>query len=448
MPTLTDLTGQYEEIVTRRTQNFKVFEVNAGLRHFAVSGKIGFMHYRDDPEDQEEPFKDIHASLALDKFGGVPFLTGEMDPRGYPELTITHRTTKQRVILALADELGSVKSDTAKSDLGSKRAWNDGKFGFESLGEGGIKAWYIIPDAASSHVVRFLLHADEKIEWRGEAHSEEDSSPRLFVAGAIHWTPFWAKDAAGAFLPIHSDYDERTGVMTLTVEPDPKGKTQYPILIDPTAIAQEVVGASADDAKTYGSTYPGTESFTTVTTTIYLGGIRDSGNTSYFYCTGVRFTTIPIPNAATINSAYLTFKCHGASSTDTDVVIHCDDTDSSLTFAADNLPGVEVWARRTSASVRWDIGTTAWTVNNSYASPDLSGPVKEVVDRDGWATNSNLSFVTAAYDAGGYGAGGNASFCRDCYSYDHATEGTNATLFDCTYTAAAAGKAYCQVVMT
>lgn len=184
----------------------------------------------------------------------------------------------------------------------------------------------------------------------------------------------------------------------------------YPLYLD-TDMAEEQVASSTDDA--YSST-----------TTTYLDAttinLQNSLGTRY---AGARFTSVPLPQGATIDSAAMVvYQQYASSNNDVNTVLYCEDADDTVTFASDNGPKDRA---RTTASVAWvqaDISGADW-----HNSPDIATCVQEVVDRVGWATGNDLCVLTMA------------GMTADSYiirTYDYAGN-TSGPKFNCSYTTGA-----------
>ena len=102
---------------------------------------------------------------------------------------------------------------------------------------------------------------------------------------------------------------------------------------------------------------------------------------------GICFTGLPIPQGATINSAYVEFETDETDSGATNLVIYGEDIDDANAFAA---AANDISNRSTTtASVNWSPG--AWnTVNELHQTPDLSAIIKEIIDRPGWVSGNDL----------------------------------------------------------
>ncbi len=112
---------------------------------------------------------------------------------------------------------------------------------------------------------------------------------------------------------------------------------------------------------------------------------------------GFRYTSIPIPNGATITDARLQFHVDESSSGTLEVIFHGEDIDDSpvLTTADFDLSS----RNKTSASVNWIV--PSWpTVSEEGAdqlSPDLSSIIQEIVNRPGWVSGNDISLFIDAW---------------------------------------------------
>ena len=108
---------------------------------------------------------------------------------------------------------------------------------------------------------------------------------------------------------------------------------------------------------------------------------------------GLRFTNIPIPKGATIQSAYIQFASKEAqSATTVSVKIRGEAADSSAAFT--DTPGANSLSSRgdTTASVNWS-SVPAWTALQQDANtktPEIKTIIQEIVNRSGWAQGNAL----------------------------------------------------------
>jgi hypothetical protein len=177
----------------------------------------------------------------------------------------------------------------------------------------------------------------------------------------------------------------------------------YPIT-DSTTIDEDVP-AGADDC----TVYTGSKAFVN-DTDYHSAGNRDS-STNGFMGSAQRFTTVAVPNSATIDTAYLTYQSNGSLSTTTcNTVIDGEDVDD-----ATQITNQGDWEGRdrTTANVAWNnIG--AWTGGSDYNSPEIKTVIQEIVDRDGWASGNAMQLFWSDYE----GQGSDADARRDAKSYD------------------------------
>ncbi len=114
---------------------------------------------------------------------------------------------------------------------------------------------------------------------------------------------------------------------------------------------------------------------------------------------GLQWEDVPIPQGAVITKAYIEFVSKDNSSEPTtNVQFRGHAIDNAPTFVERNINSR--WSERTSdnSKVRWN-DLPAWTKDQKYQTPDISGIVQEIVGRPGW-TNGN-SMVIFLYGGSG-----------------------------------------------
>lgn len=99
------------------------------------------------------------------------------------------------------------------------------------------------------------------------------------------------------------------------------------------------------------------------------------------------FSSVTIPQGATISSASITLKSDGSGDLPVPVDIYASDADNPLAPASNaECTG----ATPTTASTYWNI--ESWSTSNQ--SPDIKSVIQEIVNREGWQSgNSILLFV-------------------------------------------------------
>ena len=184
-------------------------------------------------------------------------------------------------------------------------------------------------------------------------------------------------------------------------------KATFPVYVD-TAIAEERVGANSDNAEDTTGQWKIT----------YLYNMYISGYASRY--TGHRWTTVPIPQGATIDSASVAFYFPSTSYDDPDAYLYMEDADNAVTFAADEGG----YANRTKTAS--PVTCTATGVGDGFeTSQDIKSIVQRVVNRGGWASDNALVLLTAPH---GTGAGTYASINAIMSGTPYAAK------FNCTYT--------------
>jgi hypothetical protein len=113
---------------------------------------------------------------------------------------------------------------------------------------------------------------------------------------------------------------------------------------------------------------------------------------------GLRFQRLGIPKGARIDSAYIIVNSHESKTTDdiANITIVGDATDDAETFTLDQLIDSRP---RTNAEVRWIIDEE-WGLWTYHRTPDLSGIIQELVNRDGWEAGKSIAFIMLGEDQG------------------------------------------------
>lgn len=141
------------------------------------------------------------------------------------------------------------------------------------------------------------------------------------------------------------------------------------------------VGAGADDGYivSNGSDFENATTFTS-----FGSGGSPVGTTSRFEF--ARFTSVALPNSATIDSAVLVYTGQNGEATAVELRSFGDDVDDAV---APTTNAEYVALAETTEFVQWDFSTT-WTDNTEFATPDIKTVIQEIVDRAGWATGNAL----------------------------------------------------------
>jgi hypothetical protein len=144
------------------------------------------------------------------------------------------------------------------------------------------------------------------------------------------------------------------------------------------AIPEEKVAASSDDC-----TVNSNSATFTLLNVLY---VNDFSGINFDWQSGMRFTSVPVPAGATIDSANITLRAANTIVTFNATSWAIEDVDDAATFTN--------WAdfngRSRFGAVAWT--PAAWASGNDYTSPDLKTLVQQVVDRGGWASGQDMAF--------------------------------------------------------
>ena len=113
-------------------------------------------------------------------------------------------------------------------------------------------------------------------------------------------------------------------------------------------------------------------------------------NTAYQCTTYFRYSSVAIPQGATIVDAKITVKSlNNQSGTTCSTTIKGDDVDNSATFTSSAKPSGRT---PTTATVAWT-NLPAFTTDTTYDTPDITDIIQEIVDRPGWSSGNALSIM-------------------------------------------------------
>ncbi len=100
---------------------------------------------------------------------------------------------------------------------------------------------------------------------------------------------------------------------------------------------------------------------------------------------GFRFATVGLPAGARIDEAYLEFMADGSNSERTDLELTVEASDNGPRFAARSHDLTN--RLRARSTVSWQ-DVPAWTIGESYRTPNLAAPLQELACRPGWSSES------------------------------------------------------------
>ena len=257
---------------------------------------------------------------------------------------------------------------------------------------------------------------ERKPRYGKHPHLRGDGLAALWMAEPRAW------DAEGETLPMEWGLERKGrrvyGAFGVNVA-DLAGAA-WPVAID-TAITEEQVGASADDAESRDGTWP---TDATPAATSLTQAYSYCGRSTAWYMALTRFQTVPIPKAATIDSAAISCMASSSSSASVNYTLVAEDVDDAAAFHATTHNGYHCYSNRTTSAAAWTPGV--WTGGNWYNSADCKGSVEEVVGRAGWASGNSLVLFM-------YPASNAETNLRSIRTYDN-TGNVSGPKFNCTYT--------------
>jgi hypothetical protein len=193
--------------------------------------------------------------------------------------------------------------------------------------------------------------------------------------------------------------------------------TSFPFIID-TSISIDVASNAADGYD------QGQASFID-DTSLTMGGVDDGKGGAIMYYGGFRFLNVTVPNAATINNAYITLASLANSAT---VRMWGEAADSAAAFANNAVPSTRIG---TAAVIDFTPGFGTFQIKTIIA---------EITSRTGWASGNALVLVGVGYDNGSgivsvysYNNGNSANYPQ--LDIDYTSGGTQATIspFPCAF---------------
>lgn len=185
---------------------------------------------------------------------------------------------------------------------------------------------------------------------------------------------------------------------------------RYPVVMDPPDITEDIA-ANVDDGFSV--------SFATAWYSNSANARASSESASVQRRVGLRFTTVAVPNGATIDSAKLKLNVTSVNPASGTSRIYADDVDDAAAFANGNLPrGIT----KTAAFANFAPASAALHTAN------MTGVVQELVNRGGWASNNDMRFAITPNN-------GTAGLILSIEDYSAA--GTSEAVLEIDYTASA-----------
>lgn len=452
---LHELEGETE---VERTRNFKVFSLNAPEK-FRVGGSIGPIHYRQDPFNDQEAFKEIDLTIrptpaepwdaacetngyqvrlwqnrliagktvryiaqfrragkwiAMAPLGlfwengiGDRELISKAIPVGAPDINNSVNTVTWTGAFGSGidyrynlrpDELFKTVRINKKSDLPTP-----------TISPVGLKltilmglSWHS-ESKASNNFAASIAPADLPDDSRDINNPDEESiNPNKFsFKDELLRDTFWLrKPLAWDSTPepqfIHPEWRlRRKGTRVFALISVPAEILNDPSVIYPVHI---------DDAmpeEQVGASSDDAERAYGSSGGFWLTSIVQAGWYSSAYArwsTGLRFQAIPIVQGATITSAALSLCAFSNISVATvRMRIRAEDVDDATTFSDQADWDSRFPSGVTTAQVDWD-APGAWVKDTWYNSPDLTAVIQEIISRGGWSLDNDIVVFWDDYD--------------------------------------------------
>ena len=452
------------ELIEYRRLTSKIFDLPG--RRYRCQTHIGPVHYRVDPLDVKEPWKDIDRALRTG-VGGIECLTNtyqirvdEKDLRG--EAEFSYRGKKMRiapVALEYRNAAGATQTIATVGDVkpvvaGNTVTWPD------AFGKG-VDFGYTVSHLGFQKV--FTIHQTEslptpKIDSKGlrlcavlsmawdstanapaacagvtaERVSADFSGQEVSLitaaskeAPSLAWGDYWklhparAWDAGGKEIAASLDIVSRGGrpfaVVGVSIA-DLEG-AKFPVSIDPTLDPIPVADGGDDGCVVYSGS-------ALYSSWNYLGVGDDEGDPVYTSAF-MRFTNVAIPAGATIDAATLVLVSRGgmfdggatpSGSLKGRKLANCPRF-TTITQYNDTTT-----YPRTTANVTWWPSSANWGTGANRTSPELKTVVQEIIDVDGWTTGNAIQIEWHYINNGWHGSDRkHTGDYRYFSAYEHAT---------------------------
>ena len=404
-----------DEIIEQRGERSKVWNLGGNKRRCIVGIKA--LHYRDDPDDTNEQFKDIDLTLLPNKSCHKT----QYDIQVYDDKVGFSYTSKRggRLDFELL-EVGGVVVDNGRFNIiqdGNQLYWNNVADDIDikvMLRPQGAELYKQLKTATAARFFKWRIEKwkDRKCDF-GRELSGIDNTAR---AGNLEINTTITLDREEVDRDVYTFEEEWTGRLSRIVDQETRIKEWktdpvYPVIID--AVANEEVTAGADDGQEKFNTswVPGDNSIKMKAAQTHLPGLRFAG--------------VGVPNGANITAAILGMSVRYCTAPNTPD-IYFSNLDNAGAFGAADRPS--------QMANKIPGGGMAWAVATNSGALDTAGVtagVQTIVNRTGWASGQAMRCAFLNPGAG----------IVYWYAYEHATKPP--TQLDITYSVGApAGQAF------
>ncbi len=382
---LSDLTDATEDIAKRKP-NSKQF-VFADKRRLVQS--LGLLHFNDGGKQKDIDLTpvDLGASWRIDQ---APYIIEIRKDR----LEFTYTSRRGGSVTVSVNSIGGPPRSTPVIDeaVGTRIRYDDIRPGLDiylQLQPDGVRLFKVLKspvaptefiwniqedEGAAFTVMADLVGSDSKFSKDTERRNLDLTrtvGPVSAVAGVKSYT------ITELFNGRASEIVDRS-----TRRREWKTDLVYPLVIDPDI--SETITTGTDDCDSFTQKTPISTWRPNLTRQFCYGGYYAAyGNSSNVHA-GLRFQTIDLDNAVTIDLANLKVNRVVGSGTAAGKWFG-DDVDDAATWATTNKPG-DITKTTASGSHTWSAATAVDTI-------DVTTVVQELVDRAGWLANQDMAFA-------------------------------------------------------
>jgi len=361
-----------KEIIEQRGERSKVWNLGGNKRRCIVGIKA--LHYRNNPLDTNEQFKEIDLTLLPDKTCHKT----QYDIQVYDDRVGFSYETKRggRIDIEL-QEIGGVAVDYGRVNLvqdGNQIFWNNVADDID------IKVMLRSQSAELYKQLRTVTAA-KNFKWKvqrwknSKCNFQENLSgiDSTLKAGHLEVNTDVVLDKEEIDRNVYTFEEEWTGRVSRIVDPETRIKIWqtdpvYPVVID--LVVNEEVTAGADDG-------------------IELNASAWYNDAEYMMATkdrhaGIRFASVGVPQGANITSATMKLFVHSYCNTDFTPQVVFSNVDSAPAWTANNRPSQ---MPNRLGGVGWN---PASSLNTDDSIPGLTSPIQTIVSRSGWSSGNAM----------------------------------------------------------
>lgn len=368
------------EIIAKRRYNAKTYDLGGGI--FKSVGVLGAVHYKENPADPQETWKEIDLTIRDDAVG-----PDKIADKTFYDLKIftdrvgySYASRRGGQVNVELVEIGGQPVDTNRFTVryeGNQLFWDDVADGVNlkiQLRPLSAEIFKQLADENAPRSFRWLVteSPDSHASFRRASGGFDDKRRHLEMLTTttpITMTSFFFDEEWTGRVAIKHDLSTRKKTWS--------DEAVYPVIID--AFTSENIAANADDGYEIAG-YTGWYSNPphgygpANTLSAWIAGYWYFE--TYFMHGGIRFRTLGVPQGATITNAQLKLQVAalgGAPQTR----IYADDVDDAALWANGNLPS---GIAKTAAWAAWSATATGTDTIG------VTAIVQEIISRPGWAS--------------------------------------------------------------